>query len=197
MPVRVFSVQEREALRVKMLDAGFALIKEYGMTHASVEKITQAAGLGKSTFYRFFDCKERFVIEIMNYQRDRMRVYFDELLDGREKLSVSQAKGYFRKIVFSADSIYPYLTDEDERKLVAYSKKIGWYVKHEDATKSTMDILLSHMEGIRPDADYRLATNLIRVMAFAQIHQDELYKDVMAQTLDCLCTQLFACLFEE
>ena len=47
MSPKIFSITDREELRVKMLDAGFELIKQYGMTHASVEKITQAAGLGK------------------------------------------------------------------------------------------------------------------------------------------------------
>ena len=66
-----------EELRVKMLDAGFELIKQYGMTHASVEKITQAAGLGKSTFYNFFSSKEEFVTGIMEYQRDRVKQHFE------------------------------------------------------------------------------------------------------------------------
>ena len=61
MSPKIFSITEREELRVKMLDAGFELIKQYGMTHASVEKITQTAGLGKSTFYNFFSSKEEFV----------------------------------------------------------------------------------------------------------------------------------------
>ena len=43
MPVRVFSQEEKEQLRIKMLDAGFSLLKEYGMTHTSVSKITGAA----------------------------------------------------------------------------------------------------------------------------------------------------------
>lgn len=37
----------------KMLEAGFDLLKEYGMTHMSVAKITEAAGIGVSTFYNF------------------------------------------------------------------------------------------------------------------------------------------------
>ena len=85
MSPKIFSITDREELRVKMLDAGFELIKQYGMTHASVEKITQAAGLGKSTFYNFFSSKEEFVTGIMEYQRDRVKQHFETLLNGREK----------------------------------------------------------------------------------------------------------------
>ena len=57
MAKRVFTEEERTEYREKMLDAGFDLLKEYGMTHMSVAKITEAAGIGVSTFYNFFESK--------------------------------------------------------------------------------------------------------------------------------------------
>ena len=42
--------RERE-LGEQMLEAGFPLLKQYGMTHTSVAKITQAAGIAVGTFY--------------------------------------------------------------------------------------------------------------------------------------------------
>jgi len=62
MPIRVFDTDERERLRERMLEAGIPLLREYGMTHM-VEKITTAAGIGKSTFYNFFDSKEAYVCQ--------------------------------------------------------------------------------------------------------------------------------------
>ena len=49
MPVRVFADEERERLRARMLEAGIPLLREYGMTHMSVEKITAAAGIGATS----------------------------------------------------------------------------------------------------------------------------------------------------
>lgn len=57
MPVRVFDKDEKESLRTKMLDAGFPLIKEYGVIHTSVARIAKAAGIGTSTFYNFWQNK--------------------------------------------------------------------------------------------------------------------------------------------
>ena len=48
MAKRVFTEEERAEYREKMLDAGFDLLKQYGMTHMSVAKITEAAGIGVS-----------------------------------------------------------------------------------------------------------------------------------------------------
>jgi AcrR family transcriptional regulator len=197
MPVRVFTVQEREELRIKMLDAGYALIKEHGMTHASVEKITQAAGLGKSTFYNFFSGKEQFVLELIAYQRDCMRSYFDELLAGREKITVAEAKAYFKRVIFSTDSLYQYLTAADEEKLMAYSRKEGTAKEWEDKATQTMTALLSHMEHVRKDVDLKTAVNLIRIMAFARMHRDELYAEAMEKTLESIYTLFFGIVFEE
>ena len=54
MPVRVFSEEEKKEIKEKMFTQGMELIKEYGLTHTSVSKITERAGIGKSTFYNFF-----------------------------------------------------------------------------------------------------------------------------------------------
>lgn len=43
MAKRVFTEEERVEYREKMLAAGFDLLKQYGMTHMSVAKITEAA----------------------------------------------------------------------------------------------------------------------------------------------------------
>ena len=72
MASRVFKKEEREEKRVQMLETGFALLKEYGMTHMSVDKITSAVGLGKGTFYHFFDSKEDFVYQLIEHQRKKV-----------------------------------------------------------------------------------------------------------------------------
>ena len=58
MPKRIFTGNEKEQLRLTMLEAGFPLIKEYGMTHTTISKITEAADIAKGTFYHFWKNKE-------------------------------------------------------------------------------------------------------------------------------------------
>lgn len=88
------------------------LLREYGMTHMSVEKITAAAGIGKSTFYNFFDSKEAYVCQVIEYKRGNFKTEISELLAGREKLTADEAKAMFRQIIFSEESAYQYLTPE-------------------------------------------------------------------------------------
>ena len=171
MSPKIFTTTQREDLRIKMLDAGFELIKQHGMTHASVEKITKAAGLGKSTFYNFFSSKEEFVTDIMEYQRDRVKRYFEQILDGREKMTAAEGREYLKLIVFSRNSIYKYLTAEDMEKLRNASSSECTTpddAVYDQRERQIMEGLLAHMEGVREDVDIHVAANLIKIMAMAK-----------------------------
>lgn len=193
MSPKIFALKDREAARIKMLEAGFNLIKEYGMTHASVDKVTKAAGLGKSTFYNFFPSKEVFVYEIMEYQRDRAKQLFMDILDGRDKMSADEAKVFLKKIIYSEDSIYQYLTAEDENKLKAALPPE--YLMNPEAETTVMNGLFRHMEGVREDIDHKVAANLIKIMALAMFHQDSLHAEALKKTLDSMYDLLFSCIF--
>ena len=141
MPIRVFSQREKEELRIKMLDAGFPLLKEYGMTHTSISKITGAAKIGVSTFYNFWKTKEEYMTELIGYHRKKMitLVIDDDVMTGKRKLSREEAGKLFRAIVDEDISIYPLITLEDEFKLVTSSS----------AFKSSCKYALSSMISIK------------------------------------------------
>ncbi|TQI67786.1 TetR/AcrR family transcriptional regulator [Clostridium sp. KNHs216] len=195
MSPKKFDWQKREEIRVQMLEAGYELIRQYGMTHTSVEKVAEAVGLGKSTFYNFFPSKERFVYEIIVSMRTQLMEYFEQLLAGREKLPVPQAKEFLKKIIFSERSIYKYLTPEDEEKLRA-ALPPEYFLDVEQESR-VMVRLFGRMEGIRADMDEHLVGNLLKIMALAQINQAELHADALERTLDKLYELLFSCIFEE
>lgn len=200
MSPKIFSIPQREDLRIQMLDAGFELIKQYGMTHASVEKITKAAGLGKSTFYNFFSSKEDFVTGIMEYQRDRVKQHFEQLLNGREKMTAAEGRDYLKLIVFSRNSIYQYLTAEDMEKLRRASSPEC--VTPDDAVYDQREAqllhgLLDHIEGVRKDVDLHVVANLIKIMAMAKVNRDALHTDALDRTLAHIYALLFSLIFEE
>lgn len=200
MSPKIFTTTQREDLRIKMLDAGFELIKQHGMTHASVEKITKAAGLGKSTFYNFFSSKEEFVTDIMEYQRDRVKRYFEQILDGREKMTAAEGREYLKLIVFSRNSIYQYLTAEDMEKLRNASSSECTTpddAVYDQRERQIMEGLLAHMEGVREDVDIHVAANLIKIMAMAKVNRDALHTEALDKTLEHIYELLFSLIFEE
>ncbi len=189
MSPKIFSIAEREEVKTKLLNIGFELIKANGMTHASVEKITKAAGIGKSTFYNFFLSKEVFVSEIISYQRDKSKQLFMDILGEREKMSIDEAKVFFERITINQDSIYRYLTAEDLEKLK--SALPSDYVINYQVEEQTMNSLFSHIDGIRADIDLKIVANLMKIMAISSMNKDSLHTEALDKTFKLICGTLF------
>ena len=102
MPKRVFNNDEKDTLRLTMLEAGFPLLKEYGMTHTTISKLTEAAGIAKGTFYHFWKDKEHYMSDLIlsgqfpdliyNLERSHSRFFIniqDTIHHNRFSISIS------------------------------------------------------------------------------------------------------------
>ncbi len=195
MPVRVFSEEERKEIESKMFEAGMELIKTYGLTHASVTKITSAAGIGKSTFYNFFASKEDFVIALIRYERAKTMQAIHIFLNGREKMTTSEGKSLLRKVIYHQDSIYQYLTEDDVQNLYPAMQRSG--LIEDDLSSDTPEYLLSIMDGVKPDVDAKVFVNFLRMMAICMTQKDALHQDVLDQNIDMIFDKMFEYIFEE
>lgn len=195
MSPKKFDWQERETARIKMLEIGTQLLREHGMTHTSVERVTAAVGLGKSTFYSFFPSKERFVYEIILHSHAQVQKQFEQKLAGRERLSNSEARDYLRRFFQSDQYLEKYFSHADYEKLrAALPPECGAVLEAESQLLSN---LLSRMENVRPDLDMHLISNLTGVITLAQKSSDALFEDALEQTLDKLYELLLSNIFAD
>lgn len=118
-----------------------------------------------------------------------------DVLGSREKLTVAEGKEFLKKIIFSDNSIYRYLTAEDQTRLKAVLP-IEYEINPE-SKNLVMTGLFSHIEGVRKDIDFKLVANLIKIMAIAMFHQSDLHADALVNTLERIYDLLFSCIFEE
>lgn len=193
MSPKVFTYAERDEIKARMLDAGFELLKEFGMTHTSVEKITEAVGLGKSTFYNFFPSKEMFIYELTKHQRRKGKEAMLRLLNGREKMTAAEAKVFLRQMHDNPDGVYQYITPEDEAKLRAALPPE--YFIDEDTEKQVISYVFERMEGVREDVNIKQSSNLMKIIALVFGAKDELYTEEFEQTLDLLYGLLYEQIF--
>lgn len=68
-----------------LLQSGFDVIWEKGYDAASVKDITDAAGLPKGSFYNYFESKEQFALEGLNYYRTNIVPPFDTSKPPKER----------------------------------------------------------------------------------------------------------------
>lgn len=182
MAKRVFTEEERAEYREKMLDAGFDLLKQYGMTHMSVAKITEAADIGVSTFYNFFASKEEYVYEVLQYRRRKIPELIRIALNGKEKSGPAETRTYLKMMIDERYSVFPSLTPEDEKRLL---EMLPEQVRPDLQKETETSIqFFQHMEGIRPDVNIPLVANLIKVYVLAAEGKEMLHQKVYEVTMD-------------
>lgn len=195
MSPKIFSIAEKEQLKETMFHAGMELLKKHGMTHMSVEKITAAAGIGKSTFYNFFLSKEDFVLQLIEYNRTRFWMAVKNMLGDRGTLTVAEGKQVLRGIINSNDSVYQYLTPEDEQKLAAANPEKQ--TADIDEETETLKRLFMIFENVRENVDYAVVSNLLKILALTAESRAMLHESGYQRTQEKLFGLLFDCVFEE
>ena len=182
MAKRVFTEEERAEYREKMLAAGFDLLKEYGMAHMSVAKITEAAGIGVSTFYNFFPSKEAYVYEVIKYRRRLIPQFIKEALNGKEKAGPAEVRTYLKLMINENYTVFPSLTPEDEERLL---KMLPEQVRP-DLSKETATAhwFFQYVEGVRPDVNIGIVVNLIKLYVLGAEGRDMLHETAYEETME-------------
>lgn len=196
MPTRVFSEEERERIRQQMLEAGFPLLKEYGMTHTSISKITEAAGIAVGTFYKFWKNKEAYMAELISYHAHKMMpgLIGAEAIAGKRKLGREDAARYLRAVVDENISIYPHMTLEDEAGLLRATNAFVPDLAKESAVAES---LLQYLDHVRADVNLGLVANLTKVLVLTAESREELHESAYRETLEVQIDTILNLVFEE
>ena len=194
MPDRVFTDEQRNELRAIMLEAGFPLIKGYGVTHTTISKITDAAGIAKGTFYHFWKNKEEYLADLIHYHRKKMLPLLigEDVLNGKRKLGREDARIYFRHLVDKEKSIYAHMTLEDESKLM---QKTTDFAPDEDKESSIAVHLLNMLDGVKHNVDLLLLANMTKIVVLTAEEKDELHESAYERTIDDIIDSILDLIF--
>ncbi|MET3547564.1 AcrR family transcriptional regulator [Paenibacillus favisporus] len=93
-----FSPAEKEKLRQDLIDAGKKLFAAQGLKKTSLEQLTAATGIAKSTFYAFYDSKEAMYLDLLELESAGMeeRVW---AAVGKQSDAYSGIIAYLRQMV--------------------------------------------------------------------------------------------------
>jgi len=67
-----FTDDDRDRIRAELIEAGHDLFGRHGFDRTRVRDVTEAVGIGTSTFYQFFDSKEDLYLAVLLAERDRI-----------------------------------------------------------------------------------------------------------------------------
>lgn len=195
MPDRVFTNEQRDELRTAMLEAGFPLIKEYGVTHTTISKITNVAGIAKGTFYHFWKNKEEYLVTLIRYHRQKMLPLLldEDVLSGKRKVGKEDVRLYFRYLVDKEKSIYAHMTLEDESNLM---QKTSDFDPNEEKESNIASHLLGMIDGVSPDIDLLLLANMTKILVLTAEAKDELHESAYEKTIDTILDKIMELIFE-
>mgnify|MGYP002623202679 CR=1 FL=1 len=63
--------KQKEMVRNALIEAGMALFESQGLAETTIDQITQAAGVGKGTFYNYFETKEDLLVAGMAIMQEK------------------------------------------------------------------------------------------------------------------------------
>ncbi|RQG90762.1 TetR/AcrR family transcriptional regulator [Natrarchaeobius chitinivorans] len=79
-----FSDEERDLIRTNLLEEGRDLFAQFGLERTRIKDVTEAVGIGTSTFYQFFDSKEKLYAEVLMRERARLDAEIAEAASNAE-----------------------------------------------------------------------------------------------------------------
>ena len=87
LPVPLGRRQRRSAeIRERLFRAALALFDEKGFAETTVEDITNAADVGKGTFFNYFPSKEHIFLAFAEMQVGKLSAYVQEVRDARQPM---------------------------------------------------------------------------------------------------------------
>lgn len=129
---------------------------------------------------------------MMLHERNRSKNILSSYLDEEGKLDKDNLKNYLSWLSEVNPNIFSYLTDAEQKRLIA-----SWdieYIENEDNDSYTMHMLISILKAPRENPDWKLACNYMKLIAlslsmknvFITDNYDEMINSLIEQIVDLL-----------
>lgn len=169
-----FTDEEMKLIRSKLITAGIQLSRELGLQRMSVEKLTEAVGIAKGSFYLFFGSKEDFILEIARYTGEETQKLLLLKLNGRSQMSAQEFIEFFDEYLHSDFEVMSRLTVNDFLWLQKHIKKQALF--DPDIQIKTAELWLSLIDDVREGVDVGTFVNLIKSIYAIREHRDTMVK---------------------
>ncbi len=183
MPI-AFTDEEMNRIRSGLIQAGIRLSKELGLQKMSVEKLTEAVGIAKGSFYLFFGSKEDFILAIVEYAGTETQKMLLSKLDGRRQMPAYEFMEFFNEYLHSDLDLMNGLTVNDFLWLRKHIKKQELF--DPEAQIKTAELWLSLIDDVRPGVDAGTFVNLIKSIYAIREHSDTMVKGSIESSVQIL-----------
>lgn len=187
-----FSEEEKETLRIQMIQKGFQALKEGGISAVNIDDITGRCYVAKGTFYNLFESKTEFLYQVMIYKRQESKDKIKEFLSPDGKLSREGLNAYLHWLADENPNIFSYLDSMHTRWLV--SKWPPEYLENEENDEQTARHIISLLASPKENADWQLFCNYLKIIALTLNSTEYLIKEATQTLIDNLINDACSCI---
>ncbi len=138
---KIFTDENRDEIRKKLLDKGFKMLKKGGLSAVNIDKLTEETYIAKGTFYNLFENKSEFMYHMMIHERNRAKEKLLSYLNDSGKLTKDSLRDYLKWLSAENPNVFAFLTDAEKKRLIAsWSDK---YIEDKSNDSKTMHMLCS------------------------------------------------------
>ncbi len=185
---KIFTDENRNEIRLKLLDKGFKMLKKGGLSAVNIDKLTEDTYIAKGTFYNLFENKSEFMYHMMIHERTRAKEKLLSYLNSSGKLTRDSLRVYLKWLSAENPNVFAFLTDAEKKRLVSsWSDK---YIEDADNDSKTMHMLISLLESPAQDPDWMLACNYMKLIAVSLATEKVFIKENYGDMIDSLIGQI-------
>ncbi len=90
----------------EILEAGYQVLRKNGYHNVGINQILKEAGIPKGSFYNFFECKEDFARQVVEYYGCNNGKWIEGLFEESTETPINKLKSFYQLLV--------YYNEEDE-----------------------------------------------------------------------------------
>ncbi|MCR5104598.1 MAG: TetR/AcrR family transcriptional regulator [Eubacterium sp.] len=191
---KIFTEDNRLSLKTELLDIGFIMLKNGGLSSVNIDKLTADAYIAKGTFYNLFINKSEYMYHMMMHERNRAKEKLVSYLNDNGKLTKDSLKGYLMWLSSENPNVFAYLTESEKKRLVSSWKDN--YIEDEDNDFKTMNMLISLIDNPAKDPDWMLACNYMKLIAVSLTMKNIFIQDNYEEMIHSLINNIVDILYE-
>jgi AcrR family transcriptional regulator len=185
-----FSNAEREYIRSALLENAHRLFVQRGLKKTSLEELTGAVGIAKSSFYSFFESKEDLYLELLALERPEAEARLLPLLEIRGEPAdgiaqfIRETINYIERMPLTRRLI----THPEEIRLVARrAKPEHLEAKFQYGTLPIVQAVAGwQAQSLVIDEPPEVIAGILRAVTMLMLHKDDIGSDIYPEVIDLM-----------
>ena len=190
-----FTEQKNEMIRKDLLDEALRCAVTVGIRKTSVEQLTEAVGISKGSFYKFFESKELLFFAVLeDIHTECFATAQKSLQENATLLPADRAAAAILAACrwLSKTKAFVFIENDADFLLHRLPEEVKTAHYHDDETHIRT---LLEMGGLQPKGGMALAAATVRGLILTISHQEQigaLYPQVLETLVRGACRELFA-----